>query len=608
MRLGIVVAVAVGAGATAGLLPTVIGHAVATLAGTRALPVAGSAGGLPSVLPDGRGASVVLAALATAFVVGVGVLANKLSSALAGDLTAAMRIELMRAVVSSSARAAFEAGSALTAPRKPEGMRAGPHAPPPGKAPASGVEVQRAAVVQLAVTREAGLVSDFIVSVATSLPQAVTTMLVLAIELVRGSAWTVLVGGTGLFVASRVLADRASQGIADARRGLQDADASVFGHLQETLGALEDLRLLGAREQAIAEFAARSHACAEARRSFAVAMASAGQIRSVFTAMSPLLVVVALQLGGRTFDPGEVAKLMLYVPLLLGRLEVLDGVRQGLIERGPVLEATRELLALPASPERLASTTSIDLTEVKGEVVFDAVRFTPPGATRPVLDGVSLRIPAGAVVGICGASGCGKSTLLRLALRLEEPSHGSVRVDGIDVRAIEPEQLPRLFGVLRQTSQPLERTVRENLGLGLEAAPDDDAMRDALRALELDELAASGGARGLDTVVRRNPPNLSGGEVRRLLLARMMLGGARVQLLDEPEAGLPSATAEGLLATVVKAGRGRTNLVVTHAPHLLRSDFNVLLREGRVVAQGTHEELTATCEEYRALLAKALKG
>jgi ABC-type transport system involved in cytochrome bd biosynthesis fused ATPase/permease subunit len=146
-------------------------------------------------------------------------------------------------------------------------------------------------------------------------------------------------------------------------------------------------------------------------------------------------------------------------------------------------------------------------------------------------------------------------------------------------------------------------------------------MSEALEQVQLHELAASGRAqphaaadagaapgRSLDTEYRAHPPNFSGGEVRRLLLARMLLGPCRVLVLDEPEAGLPSATAEEILAATRQRAAGRTVLVVTHAPHLLHADFNVVLDRGRLVAQGKHEELVERSEIYRALLAESLKG
>ncbi len=635
-RFGVVIAAAVATGATAGLLPSVIGQAVSSVAGMKSPgPPPGELARLAArIMPAHSPSLVVLVTLtATIVAVGIGVMSSQLGSALSGDLTAAMRIEMMRAVIGASARDVATAGAELTKPRLPPGEAPPGKNPPPQPSPASGGggqappgkgppgkappgkdakdpgEAQRSAIVQLAVSREAALVSDFAVSVISSLPQSIATLLVLAIELVTGGAWVVLAGGTGLFVVSRLLADRASRRVAAARRAMQNADAAVFGTLQETLGSTEDLRLWGAREQAVAEFARTSYACAAARGKFAAALAVSGQIKSVFTAMSPLLIVVAVQLSGRPFGPGEVAKLLLLVPLLMARFEALDGMRQGLIERDPVLDATVDLLALELAPPRAADAVRVDPAAIRGAIVLDAVRFTPPGAAKPVIDGVSVTIPPGSIVGICGPSGCGKSTLLRLILRLDDPEGGRILLDDHDVRRIEPEQLPELFGVVRQSAQLLERSVRDNLSIGLGTPPDDDAMRAVLAKVELDELATPGEtARGLDTGVRKNPANFSGGESRRLLLARMLLGNSRVCLLDEPEAGLPSATAEQILAAIAAGAEGRTHLVVTHAPHLLRSDFNVVLDGGKLVAMGKHDELKESCAVYRDLLAEALRA
>jgi ABC-type multidrug transport system fused ATPase/permease subunit len=389
---------------------------------------------------------------------------------------------------------------------------------------------------------------------------------------------------------------------------MQNADAGVFGTLQETLAATEDLRLWGAREQAVDEFAEVAHECAAARSEFAAALAISGQIRSMFTAMAPLLIVVALKLSGREYDAGEVATLLLLVPLLMVRLNSIDAMRQGLIQRDPVLGATERLLDLDQAPLRAADPIELEGSAVAGRIEFDNVSYTPPGARAPIIDDVSIDVPAGAIVGICGPSGCGKSTLLRLLLRLDDPDEGEIRLDGHAVTELEPKQLPALFGVVRQTSQLLQRPVRDSLGLGLSPTPSDETMKSALEAVHLDELTKDDEGRDLDTSYRRNPPNFSGGECRRLLLARMLVGDARVCVLDEPEAGLPSATAEEILETIVEQAHGRTHLVVTHAPHLLKSDFNVVLDKGRLVAKGTHQELVSSCDAYRDLLADALTG
>jgi ABC-type bacteriocin/lantibiotic exporter with double-glycine peptidase domain len=251
----------------------------------------------------------------------------------------------------------------------------------------------------------------------------------------------------------------------------------------------------------------------------------------------------------------------------------------------------------------------VEPASVQGNIVFEKVSFTPPGAARKVLDELELQVPAGAIVGLCGNTGCGKSTVLRMLLRLDDPDGGRILLDGTDLRLIDPALLPRIFGVLGQSSRLFERTLSHNLGLGLREKPSDQTLAAALKRVRLDELAApeSSGGRSLGMIYRAQPPNLSGGEQRRVLLARMLVRDARVFVLDEPEAGLPSALAEELLKSVGDVASGRTCLVVTHAPHVLDSTFNVVMDAGKVAARGTHAELLASSEEYRSLLAQALK-
>jgi ABC-type multidrug transport system fused ATPase/permease subunit len=592
-RLLRIVGVAALVGATSGLLPAIMGVAIDAVLHRPGRPPGGAAA-VFATLVRGAPGGVVLAAAAVAVLLTVGVTlgASRRASELTGELTAALRIELLRAVLHASPRAVDEAGRVIASARGP----AGKGAPPGVKAP----PVRGAEIVKLAVARESALAAELIVSVVSGLPQALMTLVVLVWELVAGGAPLVLGGAAALFGVSRLAADRASRRVGGAMTAMQAADAAIFADLGETLAATEDLRLLGARGEATADFAVAAYRAADARRAFAAALAVSGQIKSVFSAASPLLLLVALQLSGRAVDPGEVAKLLLVIPLLMARFEALDALRGALVEREPLLTATERLLTLPAYPPAAPDAVGADAVP-DGAIAFEGVRYQPEGAPAPLLDGVDLTIPAGALVGICGRSGSGKSTLLRLLLRLDDPDAGVIRVDGVDVRRIAPAELPRVFAVLGQASRLFERSVRKNLALGLPALPADDRMEEALRRVELGERLADGG--GLGTEVRMVPPNFSGGEQRRLLLARMLLRDAKILVIDEPEAGLPPATAEAILRQVAEVAEGRTTVVVTHAPQLLRSAFNVVLEKGRVVGVGTHEELLATSEAYRALLA-----
>jgi ABC-type multidrug transport system fused ATPase/permease subunit len=597
-KLAAAIALATVAGATAGLLPSVVGLAIDALLG-RTRPAGAAGGGLFAGLLAGAPTwQILVATLVTTLVtVGVSVLSSQRGSALSGEVTAALRIEMLRSVLCASPREVEARGRAAIE------SKGGPPPPPGVKLPeARGMEV-----VKLAIAREAGLAADFTVAFLMGLPQAVVTLLVLAIELISGGMGLVFAGGAVLFGLSRLLADRASKRVAAAMANLQRADVAVFSTLGEVLAATEDLRLLGARGQAAREFAEAAHRTADAKRAFAGALAVSGQIKSVFTALAPLLVVAAVSFSTTGTAAGEVAKLLLVVPLLLSRLESLDALRTGLIERSPVLRATVALLDLPEHPPAPADPVELDKLS-GGSIAFEGVTYAPEGSSRPIIDGLSLSIPDGSIVGICGRSGCGKSTLLRLLLRLDEPSSGTIHVGGVDVRRLKPEDLPRAFGVLGQASRLLERSVAQNLALGSPTPPGEAEMREALRRVELHDLAQEGaGERGLHTEYRAVPPSFSGGEQRRLLLARMLLRAPRIFVLDEPEAGLPSATAEELLRALAEVAGGRTCVVVTHAPHLLRSTFNVVMDGGKIAAMGTHDDLAATSDLYRSLLAEGLK-
>lgn len=582
------------AGAMSGVLPGLVGVSIGAILGRPASPSPGLPGWFSRLVSGASPWFIIVATLAaTTLSVGVAMAQSRIGSELAAEVTAALRVELVRSALWASPRAVDAAGARALSPK------GGPPAPPGVKAPA----VRGLEAVKLVIARDAAAVADFAVAVVTGLPQAIVTLIVLAYELATGGALSVLFGTALLFVLSRLLSDRASRRVGERMQAMQRADTGVFGSLGEMLGGTEELRLLGARESALGELTGAAHRAADARKNFAAALATSGQIKSVITSMSPLVILVALRLSGRAHEAGDVAKLLLVVPLLLARLEALDGLRSGLIERGPLLSSLRELLSLPPHPSEPES--PVPLASLSGSSVsVDGVVYTPEGAARAVLDGVSLSIPDGAVVGICGASGSGKSTLVRLLLRLDDPSAGKIEVGGVDLARIAPKDLPRLFAVLGQASVLFERPVAENLGLGLSAPPDEAAIKSMLTRVRLDDLAEGRGGRGLSTEVRKVPPNFSGGEQRRLMLARMLLRDARVLVLDEPEAGLPAATAEELLRSVVELAGGRTTIIVTHAPHLVRSTFNVVLDQGRVSAVGTHDELVRTSEIYRSLLAE----
>jgi ABC-type multidrug transport system fused ATPase/permease subunit len=593
MRLVIVCAFGALSGVTSGALPAIVGvaldavlrrpstHAPATTAWLARLAL--------SIPPWAALASAAVATIAT---VAIAVASSRRGSEAAGAITADLRVAMFTAALNASPRAVESAGMES---RDAPAMKLPPGAKPPR---ARGHDV-----VKLAIARESGLVADFSTSLLAGLPQSTLTLLVSITALVMQRAFAVLVGTIVLFIASRLAADRASKRVARAMESMQRADAAVFSALGESLSNTEELAVLGARAEAIEELSRAADACATARRDFAGALAVSSQVKSLFTAASPLLVIAAAWISGAA-EPGRIAEMLLIVPLLLSRLESLDALRTGLVERAPLLAATRRLLELPAWPPAHANAVSAPRG---GDIEFRDVDFAPPGAKTPILKRVSLSIPQGAVVGVCGRSGSGKSTLLRLLLRLDDPTQGTISVGDVELTRVAPKELSSLFGFVGQSARLFERSVADNLALGVAERPAEKEMKEALQRVELDELVQAK-ERGLDTMVKLIPPNFSGGEQRRLALARVLLRRAPIVVVDEPEAGLPSATAEALLKRLAIIAEGRTLIVVTHAPHLLKSDFNVLLEGGEVVGVGTHARLSEEEPRYKALLADAVRG
>jgi ATP-binding cassette subfamily C protein CydC len=192
---------------------------------------------------------------------------------------------------------------------------------------------------------------------------------------------------------------------------------------------------------------------------------------------------------------------------------------------------------------------------------FEGVTFGYDPA-RPVLRGLSLTIADGEKVALLGPSGVGKSTLISLALRLEDPQAGQVRLGGTDIATLDREILWDRMAYMSQRSQIFAGTIRDNLYLGNPTA-EDAALYDALAAANLDRFVDEL-PDGLDTWVGENGVSISGGQARRLALARVILKDSPVLLLDEPTEGLDDATRTDLFDRLMPVAAGRTVLMITH--------------------------------------------
>jgi ATP-binding cassette, subfamily B, bacterial len=249
---------------------------------------------------------------------------------------------------------------------------------------------------------------------------------------------------------------------------------------------------------------------------------------------------------------------------------------------------------------------------VRGHVVFDHVSFTYPGAATAALRDVSFELSPGSTTAVVGRNGAGKSTLVKLMCRLYDPAGGRILLDGTDIREFDPGQLRAVIGALFQDHVPYQATAGENIGLGEVAFIEDLPRIEAAAARAGSDDLIEGLPRGYGTPLGKwfdKGVNLSGGEWQKIATARAFMRDSALLILDEPSSALDARAEHELFTRLRKLTDGRTALYISHRFSTVRqADRIILLDDGRVAEEGTHEdlmELRGTYAELFSLQARA---
>src|SRR5213594_1026784 len=380
---------------------------------------------------------------------------------------------------------------------------------------------------------------------------------------------------------------------------IQEQESAVLAQAQEGLSSIRMVHAFGREQFEVMQFHQQARQSLQANLRLTLTNVNSALVISTLMVIgtAAMYYVGTLHVLAGTLTLGSLLVFSAYLLMLYQPLESLTYTAWAM--EGATAGAKRCFEVLDRQDDVVDSPGAVAISSAQGAIAFEAVNFGY-APDRCVLRNIDLRIDPNQIIGLVGGTGAGKSTLLSLVPRFYDPTTGSIRLDGCDIRQITKKSLRAQIAIVLQDTLLFSTTVRENIAYGRPDATEQEVIEAARRA-QADEFICQM-SQGYDSPVGERGGHLSVGQRQRIGIARAFLKNAPILLLDEPTSALDPSTEAAIMETIKELMRGRTTLIATHRLATIHNlDQIIVLEHGRIVEQGRGPDLVARGGIYAKL-------
>lgn len=377
--------------------------------------------------------------------------------------------------------------------------------------------------------------------------------------------------------------------------------AQILGRIQGAMNALRVVKVYNRQEHEIEHYQQSNQALLKQNLKIAKIEAGTNPLLDVFGmfAMSAAILVGAAWISDQysRIQPSEFFVLIGLLGVAAESVRKVSDVWNHIQQANAAAERVFAVVDEPREPE---ASDALQLEPLRERIEFKDVFFTYPGAVRPALNGINLIVPAGQTIAVVGPNGSGKSTLVNLLPRFYDPDSGRILIDGQDIHRATLFSLRDQISMVTQNVVTFHDTIANNIAYGKPNASMADIIKAAQSAYAHEFVAPL--PDGYDTVIGENSAGFSGGQLQRIIIARAILKNPKILIFDEAMSQVDAESESKIHEALGNIMKGRTCFLIAHRfSTVISADHIVVIDNGRIVAQGRHDELMAACDVYQRL-------